>query len=103
MRKYFRPFVVKRFEEVAGGWSDGEGEWVELTSIDGHIRLLSGRERSDLPDINTTHRFYTEDNILVQGDRLALEGKEYHVGTIDHKQIKTSAVNFIQVDCEGLQ
>lgn len=101
MINYFEEgFIIKRYTEASGGWSDGEGVWDTVDTTKGYIRALSATERSEVNELTISHRFYTAYSGLVYGDKIAKGQLEYNVKQVEHKHIKTSDLNFYQVDCE---
>ncbi len=101
MDKYFTDgFILKRYVEDSGGWSDGEGDWETIDTISGHMRALNGNERTDIADLIVSHRFYTKYHDIRYKDKIFKDGKEYKVKLVDNKKINTSDLDFIQVDCE---
>lgn len=101
MDKYFTDgFILKRYVEEEGSWSDGEGDWETIDTILGHMRALNANERTDIADLIVSHRFYTKHHDIQYKDKIVKDGKEYNVKLVDNKKINTSSLDFIQVDCE---
>ena len=101
MDKYFIDgYQIKRYADDSGGWSDGEGNWAIIKTIQGYMRTLGATERTEIGELNSTHRFYTKDKGMLYGDRIEKDNKKYNIKLVDEKNIPTSDLDFVQIDCE---
>lgn len=101
MTQYFTDgYMVTRYVEDSGVWTDGEGAWVDHKSVSGYMRVLDRAEQTALIDVVTSHRFYTQDGGIEHGDKITKDNQSYSVKQVNHKQIPTSKLDFYQVECE---
>lgn len=98
MEEYFvSGYVLKRYTEGVGPWSDGQGEWVAVSLIEGRMRQLSSSERVELGENVTTHRFYTKHKDIKHNDFIEKDNS-FRVIAVDEKNM--GDLDFMQIDCE---
>lgn len=95
-------FNLSRYMEKVGTLKSGEGEYINVGTITGHIRELTGKSGDGDLFMKATHRLYTKDIGIQFKDRLIYEALVYDVIQVSLKESPFSTLSFYQVDLEAI-